>query len=185
MNSKLVFPLFFLATLILQSCSHDSNTKLVREYYACLNDHKPERALNFLSEDIIVSEFDFSQVRNRDQWQVQFAWDKTFLPAYEILEIHAVNDQVEAIVSKSDKRIRYLHDSPVVYKVKFAFSGSKIKSEHLYDYLEFNLDRWQTRRDSLVSWIEKNHPELSGFIHDQTTTGAEKYLKAIELYETK
>ena len=40
-------------------------------------------------------------------------------------------------------------------------------------------------RDGLVNWIDENHPELNGFIHDQTENGGLKYLKAIELYRNK
>jgi len=36
-----------------------------------------------------------------------------------------------------------------------------------------------------LSWVSENHPELNGFINDQTEAGGKKFLKALELYETK
>jgi hypothetical protein len=40
-------------------------------------------------------------------------------------------------------------------------------------------------REEFFNRIDKNQPELNGFLHDQTKTGGMKYLKAIELYENK
>jgi len=37
----------------------------------------------------------------------------------------------------------------------------------------------------LVVWVEENHPELDGFIHDMTMKGAQDYVNSIELYEAR
>jgi len=42
---------------------------------------------------------------------------------------------------------------------------------------------WNLTKNEMVTWIKKNHPELDGFIYDQTKTGAQNYLKAIALYK--
>ena len=48
------------------------------------------------------------------------------------------------------------------------------------EYITFDFVKWQQRRDSLISWIDKNQPELSDFIHDQTIKGGQNYLTAID-----
>ncbi|MEZ4841262.1 MAG: hypothetical protein R2821_07060 [Flavobacteriaceae bacterium] len=35
-------------------------------------------------------------------------------------------------------------------------------------YVIFNDSVFVKNRDGLLDWIDKNHPELNGFIHDQT-----------------
>jgi hypothetical protein len=154
-------------------------------YYQSLNDHTPESALKYLRDDITVSEFDYAQVKDQEGWLNQFLWDKAFLPEYSILEMKDSAGMVDAVVSKQCKRIRFLHDTPIVYRVLFEFKGNKISREHTYAYLDFDFEKWESRRESLVYWIDVNYPELSGFIYDQTITGAENYLKAIELYQAR
>ena len=96
----------------------------------------------------------------------------------------SVDKNMEAIISKTCKRIRFLHDSATVYKVSIAFEGNKITCMETFDYEVFDFGKWQSNRDSLVKLIDENHPYLSGFVNDQTLTGAQNYLKAIELYES-
>jgi len=48
--------------------------------------------------------------------------------------------------------------------------------------LVFDLQKWASRRDTLVNWIDQNYPDLSGFIFDQTRQGANNYLEAMKLF---
>jgi hypothetical protein len=49
----------------------------------------------------------------------------------------------------------------------------------------FNVEKFVKNRDELVNWISENHPELNGFLNDQTKSGGLYYLKAIQLYKNK
>jgi len=53
------------------------------------------------------------------------------------------------------------------------------------EYLVFNDATFVKNRDSLLSWIDENHPELNGFINNQTAPGGRQYLKAIELFKNR
>lgn len=67
---------------------------------------------------------------------------------------------------------------------KISFNSGKISKIEELECKDADWNIWQKKRDSLVSWTKKNHPELDGFINDMTMNGAINYLKAIELYET-
>jgi hypothetical protein len=65
------------------------------------------------------------------------------------------------------------------------FDGDRITSIETTKYIIFDDSIFVKNRDELLSWVDINHPELNGFINDQTKTGGMKYLKAIELYKNK
>ena len=48
-----------------------------------------------------------------------------------------------------------------------------------------DLEKWIPRRDSLSTWVDRNHPEIKGFVNDMTPFGAQNYLKAIDLFRNK
>lgn len=50
-------------------------------------------------------------------------------------------------------------------------------------YIGANFAIWSAWKNSLVKWVDANHPDLNGFIHDLSKTGAENYLKAIDLFK--
>ena len=91
----------------------------------------------------------------------------------------------KAKISKTDKRIIFLHQEPIVTDQVVRFDNDKITSIETTKYVIFNDSVFVKKRDELVDWIDKNYPELNGFIYDQTMTGGMNYLKAIELYENK
>tara|TARA_R110000868_G_scaffold220806_1_gene472219 strand:- start:1896 stop:2198 length:303 start_codon:yes stop_codon:yes gene_type:complete len=92
---------------------------------------------------------------------------------------------VKAKISKIDKRLSFLHHEPIVTNQVIRFDKDKIISIETTEYVIFNDSTFVKNRDGLVNWIDENHPELNGFIHDQTENGGLKYLKAIELYRNK
>ena len=40
------------------------------------------------------------------------------------------------------------------------------------------IDRWSKNRANLVSWIKANHPELDGFLIDQSPQGSFELFKS-------
>jgi hypothetical protein len=74
---------------------------------------------------------------------------------------------------------------PLIYKARFEFSDGKIHRIDTYEYLEIDNEKWGPRKAALVEWIDENHPELAGFMIDQTAQGAKNYLVAIELYNQR
>jgi len=176
-------------SFLFMSCQTGEETgnrsKIMNDYFIQLNNSNLNKASTHIHDSIIVSEFEFTQARTKNEWFTQFKWDSVFNPSYKILEMNEVDGKVEMIVSKECERIRFLHDSAIIYKVRYAFLDGKIKNEETYEFLVFDFKKWQGRRDSLVAWIDKKHPELSGFIYDQTIEGGQKYLNAISFYENE
>lgn len=174
------------ALTFLFSCkfSNDKFTpeQVVKEYFKGLNNHGFNEISPYIADSIMTLEGDYLLSRTFDEFYVLFQWDSVFLPHYELIEIKTVNNKVEATVSKTCKRIQYLHDTAIVYKVMVDVADNQIVSVQTNEYIVFDFEKWQTNRDTLVAWIDNHHPDLSGFVNDQTTTGAQNYLKAIDLF---
>jgi len=174
---------------MLSSCTVKKNPinheKILTQYLEAYNNFDLEKAAFFIHDSIVISEYEFIQTTSKAEWLVQSQWDLAFCPTYSIIETKTVDGNFEATIEKSCKRIKFLNDSAIISKSFVEFSDDEISKIHIYDYVKFDFDKWQSRRDSLVAWIDKHHPELSGFIYDQTKSGAEKYLKAIDYYEKK
>lgn len=66
-------------------------------------------------------------------------------------------------------------------QVKISFTSGKISKLEELECIGVDWNIWRKERDSLVSWVNKNHPELDGFINDMTMNGSINYLKAIDL----
>ncbi|MDH7447806.1 hypothetical protein [Aquimarina sp. 2201CG14-23] len=113
-------------------------------------------------------------------------WDSVFEPTYKVLEMELENGIVKAKVSKTDKRIRFLMGKPFLTYEILKFKNNKIMSVK-EEYLNFDELAWEKNKNGLLIWIEENHPELNlnRFIYDQTESGGQKFLKAIELYENE
>ncbi len=173
---------FVLFSIFLFSCSpnvQEQHEKMVYNYFSAINDGCFSNVLKCVSDSVLISEFDYILAKSIYELQTNFQWDSVFEPYYEIIELTKVDKNMEAIISKTCKRIRFLHDSAIVYKVNIVFEKDRIKKMETFDYKVFNFEMWQARRDTLVDWINKNHPELSGFSTNQTLVGAQNYLKAI------
>ena len=161
--------------------------KIAKTYYAALNHSDASEIRALLADSLLTkeTEYNYEQTFSRRGYSEWLKWDSVFDPTYEILEIEQENGVVKASVSKMDKRIAFLHKEPIVTHQVIRFDGDKIVSIETTQYLVFNDSVFVQNRDDLLNWIDTNHPELNGFINDQTAYGGMRYLKAIELYSNK
>jgi hypothetical protein len=137
-----------------------------------------------LAKSLLTKEtqYEYEQTFTKSEYLEWLKWDSVFDPTYEILEMEQEDEYVKASISKIDKRISFLHQQPIVTSQVIRFDRDKIVSVETTEYVIFNDSIFVKNRDSLLSWIDENHPELNGFINDQTAPGGRQYLKAIELY---
>ncbi len=172
--------------LVMLSCSSGpkevSSEQIIQEYLSGLNDSGFGSVSEYVSDSVRVSEFAFPVARSKKDLQRIFQWDSVFAPRYELIDTEEIEGKLVGTISKECQRIRFLNDTAIVYRVVFEFSGNRISHMQTIEYLAFDMKKWTSRRDSLVSWIETRHPELKGFHQNQTEKGARDYLRAIELY---
>ena len=161
--------------------------EIANKYYKALDQSDHSEMAHLLTDSLVTkeTEYNYEQTFSRNEYSEWLKWDSVFDPTYEILEIEQENGVVKASVSKMDKRIAFLHKEPIVTHQVIRFDGDKIVSIETTQYLVFNDSVFVQNRDDLLNWIDTNHPELNGFINDQTAYGGMRYLKAIELYSNK
>ena len=165
----------------------NENLEIARSYYQAL-DHSDGTKMDLLLADSIATvetEYDYKQTFSRHQYvQDWLRWDSIFRPSYTVLEISQEKDLVRARISKIDVRIQLLHGEPTVWKEVLRFTDGRIA--HIERTNEvFNDTTWQKNVGDLESWVREHHPELDGFLYDQTREGGIKYLKAIDLYSNR
>jgi len=172
-----------LFALILGTCTQRNYEKQARAFYQAMNNSSLS-ALEELYDDSvrIGNDGEFISYSFAD-YQNWLSWDSTFNPTYKVLELKQSEDYVEATISKACTRIIYLNGEPTVFKEKLRFKNGRIRSVESTELILFHTEKWVNRRDTLVNWTAEKHPELVGFIYDQTKQGAINYLKAIELFE--
>lgn len=122
---------------------------------------------------------------SRDSYHTEFKWDSIFGTAYKIVELAEDKNEIIATVASSSVRLEFLKNSPLTCQYKLSFQEGKISKIEMLDCIGTDWNRWQEERDTLVSWIKVNHPELDGFINDMTMEGAIKYTKAMNLFKDR
>ncbi|MBU2906442.1 hypothetical protein KO529_16720 [Arenibacter algicola] len=161
--------------------------EIAKNYYKALDSSDDLKITLLLTDSLVTKEtkYDYEQIFSLNEYIEWLKLDAVFQPSYEILQMEQEDEIVKAKISKIDKRISFLHQEPIVTNQIIRFDNDKIISIETTEYVIFNDSTFVKNRDGIVSWIDENHPELNGFIHDQTETGGLKYLKAIELYKNK
>ncbi|PXX26502.1 hypothetical protein [Arenibacter sp. ARW7G5Y1] len=161
--------------------------EIAKNYYKALNSSDNLKMALLLTDSLVTkeTEYNYEQTFSVEEFMEWLKWDAVFSPTYEILQMEQKDTIVKAKISKIDKRISFLHLVPIVTNQVIRFDNDKIISIETTEYIVFNDSTFVKNRDNIVSWIDENHPELNGFLHDQTETGGLKYLKAIELYKNK
>ncbi|MFC4221428.1 hypothetical protein [Flagellimonas marina] len=179
-----LFILFLLLVSI--GCNNDKMTHrdIVTQYYNALNSGNHNEIQASINDIVTFISGDYVTSYNRDEFYEFFKWDSVFKPSYRILELEVKNNEVIASVAQENARNEYLRNNPLVYKVKVYFESGKISKVEDLDYMDVNWETWSHKRDTLVSWIRNNHPNLDGFVNDITMEGAIDYLKAIELFSS-
>ena len=186
MNKTIV--LLLLLTIGIISCKNSEKeidrAEITKQYFKNLDNSDYSKISEWFAESIKTIEGEHKNTYSKKEYLEILKWDSVFEPNYEILEIEQKDGIVKAKISKMDKRIFFLHEKPFITNQIIKFQKDKIISIET-DYLNFNYPTWEKNKNGLLSWIEENHPELNGFIYDQTESGGTKFLKAIELYENK
>ncbi len=185
--------------LLLFSCKGDpkkevqtetSNDHLViaKNYYAVLNHTDAMDIATLLGDSIVIreSEDNYEERKSKKDYINWWQWESVFEPTYKVQQLAKVDGTVKATVWKFDKRLSFLHDEPVIWtEIIYFDDNNKISKVDRINYEVFDGAKFVYNRDPFVQWIAKNHPELDGFIYDQTKAGGINYLKAMELYKSK
>ena len=180
-----------LITLAIISCKNFEKgfdkLEIAKKYYEVLDKSNISEIETLLTDSLSTkeTEYDYEQTFSKKEYAELLKWDSVFEPTYKILEIIQENGIVKAKILKTDKRISFLHKEPIVTEQVIHFDKYKITSIETTKYVVFNDSVFVKNREEFLNWIDENHPELNGFINDQTKTGGMKYLKAIELYENE
>lgn len=182
--------LLFLTICVSCKTSENENDKtlnrveIATQYYKALDQSDSTKMITLVGDSIIIreNEDNYEERFSHQRYNNWLAWESVFDPTYKILQIKEEKDIITAKVSKTDKRIFFLTQEPVVWVETLQFDQNKIVQVNRIEYEVFNIEKFVKNRDSLVQWIDKHHKELSGFLYPQTKSAGIKYLKAIELY---
>ena len=187
---KIILKSSVLLLILLTSCNFSNKEgnklELAKTYYQVLDQSKISEISNLIGDSLVTKEigYDYEQVFSKKQYIDWLKWDSIFNPTYKILEIEEIDSIVKVKVSKSDQRILFLHKEPTVYYQTLHFEDSIITIIENNNVV-FNDSIWVENRAIFLKWIDQNHPELNGFIFDQTEKGGLNYLKAIEYYKNR
>ncbi len=180
--------ILFLITIGIISCKNPEKKpdklEIAKKFYIAIDNSNPSKTTELITEKFTTIDDGFEQKYSGNEYAEWVRWDSVFQPTYEILKIEKENGIVKAKISKTDKRISFLHHEPIITDEIIQFEDNKIKNINRTS-TSFNVEEFVKNRDELINWIDKNHSELNGFIYDQTKTGGVNYLKAIELYKNK
>lgn len=161
--------------------------KIAKRYYEALDTSDTSKIASLLTDSLHTkeTEYDYEQTFTKKEYVEWLKWDAIFEPTYEVLQIEQEEEVVKAKISKVDKRILFLHEGPIVTNQVIRFDANKIISIETTKYEVFNDSIFSKNRGELLCWVDENHPDLKGFIYDQTEAGAQKYMEIIRLYQNR
>lgn len=158
--------------------------QIAEQYYSVLNNAEITEMNNLLADRLLTKEGVYQQVYSPEEYSEFLKWDAVFEPSYEILEMEYRDGVVHAKISKSDKRILFLHESPFIINQTIKFYKDRITSVET-EYENFDQATWGKNKNDLLTWMNRNHPEFNEVIYDQTESSARQFLKVIEMYKNK
>jgi hypothetical protein len=172
-----------LSALFVIGCNQKKSETALK-YFNARNSVEYKEIKDLISDSLTVIEGDYIMRYSHDSYYEVFKWDSVFQTNYEIVELKEIDEQIIASISLSSIRNKFLKNDLMTCQFKLSFESGKISKIESLNCKDAKWEIWQKRVNLLVNWIEVNHPELNGFIHDMTMNGAKNYLKAINLYES-
>lgn len=162
-----------------------THQETVTTYYNARDTSNYDELKTVINDSLTIISGDYVMPYNQDGFYEQFKWDSIFKTSYNIVELVEKDNQIMASVTMNSIRNEFLKNSDMTCQYKISFIAGRISKIEELDCKNADWNIWGKERDSLVNWIDKNHPKLNGFINDMTMNGAQNYLKAIELYKAK
>ena len=157
----------------------------VTKYYQARNAGDFKAIKTCVTDSITITEGDYVMPYDPESFYEVYKWDSIFQPSYKIVSLEENEGKVIAEVTINSLRNDFLKNQNMTCTFKFNFDSHRIASIAVMDCADADWALWEQERDSLVNWIDGNHPRLNGFINDMTMQGALKYLEAIALYEAE
>ncbi len=179
-----------IAPILFFGCT-GNNTKnlddsVIHRYYAAVEQNDFNAMKQFLHDSVATYEGKMLISKGVKDFYRIYQWDSVFQPTYRIVEANESDPDTYVVkISKDCRRIRFLMDEPFLTSQKISTDGEKILRIETIDYLNADWDKWESRRNALVGYTDTHHPELSGFVFDQSREGAVHYLQAIEHYTNR
>ncbi len=159
--------------------------RIAENYISALNTSDYHQLAGLFRDSIRFNEMDYIRTFTKEDYHALFQWDSIFNPKYRILEVREEGDTLYLKMSKECDRILFLLEEPFITQEIMTIKENAIHSIDIVEYVDFDDGLWSRNRENLVSWIDIHHPELSGFIYDQTKEGALKFRKAMEFYKNR
>jgi len=169
---------------LLNSCNQSDNQVILEKYMNGYYNQGFNSISSLLADSVTIKDLpDYEIKYSKDEFRIIYQWDSVFQPENKYTIIEQTDTTIDFIEGRYSKRFEFLEHNPLKLKQRIHFKHRQISIIENWEYLNFDVDKWTSNRDSLVSWVDRNQPELSGFIYDMTKEGAEKYMKAIVLYK--
>jgi hypothetical protein len=170
-----------LVILILFSCQKNDE-KLISEFYDGLNNSDFSKIQRVIADTLIVADGDWIEKYSKNDYYNWFAWDSVFEPSYLIKNFEKTDSGIFFTVSKQCKRIDFLHGGNLDFNVRATINDNKLSGIYAESYVNMDFAKWGQKRDTLINWVDREQPDLSGFMNIQNSEYAEKYLKVINMY---
>lgn len=187
-NIKKITVLIFCIAMVI-SCGQKrkeiDRVQIAEDYIDALNALDYNQVVELFLDSIRFNEMDHIRTFTKEDYHSLFQWDSVFGPNYKILDLREDGDDLHLKVSKVCDRILFLQQKPFVTHEIMKIKDGAIYSIDVVEYVDFNDSIWADNRARLVSWVETHHPELDGFIYNQTKEGALNYQKAMEFYRNR
>lgn len=179
--------LLLLLVIAISGCTKKVSTpsEQITAYYNGFKNSDYNQIKRTLADSLITTEGDYIMPFSRKSYYEKFKWDSVFKPIYKLVAIENLEEQAVATVTVNSLKFEFLKNSPMTCTYRFHFKSGKIAKIENLDCPDANWEIWEKQVDVLVNWVQLNHPELDGFIHDLSMNGAIDYMKAIDLYTNR